>query len=121
MHRYYHIDHNGDGVAMFTLTREEVNGSCAKWGSGQPLSEKKIAGMLKVLNAPLTPTVKPVTLCGHEYDALKATLVVIATLDGIVRLTKFLESEQPTQVRCSAHSQPHGPLSTLSFPLPDTA
>jgi hypothetical protein len=48
-----------------TFTREQIEATWAKYGTGEPLSERKIRQMLKVPNAPLIPHDKPMTLCGN--------------------------------------------------------
>jgi hypothetical protein len=43
----------------------------AKYGTGEPLTEEKLAHMLKVLNEPLTPAQRqPTTLCGRQPYSL---------------------------------------------------
>jgi hypothetical protein len=50
---------------MMTFTREQVLKTWAKYGTGEPLTEEKLAHMLKVLNEPLTlPKRLAPTLCG---------------------------------------------------------
>lgn len=50
-----------------TFTREQLLKTWAKYGSGEPLTEEKLAHMLKVLNEPLTPEQRqPTTLCGRQ-------------------------------------------------------
>ena len=49
-----------------TFTREQLLKTWAKYGTGEPLTEEKLAHMLKVLNEPLTFPRRHVTLCGKE-------------------------------------------------------
>jgi hypothetical protein len=53
---------------MPEFTREQLLATWAKYGTGEPLSERQIEAMLSILNEPVARGELPITLCGSRPD-----------------------------------------------------
>lgn len=60
------------------FTREQIEATWAKYGTGEPLSDEKVEHILRVLNAPVT-----VPLANEMTGRMQVQTVPIAYLIGV--------------------------------------